>query len=81
MNSRVALWRAILPLGRRKDVTGPELPSSCAQKAAARRTQIYEGVSACLGLLCTSLDLVLPTSISIAGLYKVLEGLVTWCIL
>ena len=68
MNSRVALWRTTLPLGRRKDVTVPGLPSNCAQKAAARRTQTEEGASACFGLLCTSFNLLLAISISSGSL-------------
>ncbi len=67
MNSSVALWRTILPLGRRADMTAPGLQSSCAQKAQARRTQTVKGASGCLwfrgtGLLCTGSILLLPLS-------------------
>lgn len=73
MNSRVAVWYTALPLERRRDVTLPGVPSSCAQKAAARRSQTVGGAAVCFWLLSTVLPsngptLVLRRSLSTEGL-------------
>ena len=45
MNWRVASWRTTLPLGSPVTETAPGVPSSCAQKAAARlpHTMVWAG--------------------------------------
>ena len=54
MNWRVASWRTTLPLGSRVTETVSGVPSSCAQKAAARlpHTMVWTGFTCC-SCLCT----------------------------